>query len=489
MKRALPLFLIIFAAAVFLRFFNFTNRITVGLDSARDAFVSLYGAQTIQLPITGPFISIAPVTTGPWYWIQLIFARFIMPTPYAPWILLAIYSTFLIIIIYFIGLQVEGKRLGLILAFLATFSANQIGTAVQLTNPSVIGFYTSIYVLLFILLVKGNKKNLKLGLLIGIVLGLTINTHYQAAGLVSLLVFLLFFGKKYLKTLLAAGAGIGLTFLPLLCFELNNHWYNTRHMLQYILVDQYNIWTPMRWLTYISDYWPNFLSYVLGGSITFGRIVLFLLSIGYLFLLWKGKLPKILLLLAFSFLIEVVIIRYYRGERFFGYLQFFHPYLFIFIGYLINKIFSLQGGKIAGIAVLGVYFFFVFPSIRPRLQPEDLTLQTKNLAQKIYQTFGPGPYKLYKCRALVKPDIVALVLQLYMDNRYDSAGKPLIYDWGCSLPSIGESKDTQSVYPRIDNVVDASIASPAAILAKEWVEASPKSMYQSAARWWMDEQP
>src|SRR3989338_6109351 len=101
-KKHFPIFLIV-CIAIALRFYNYPNRITMGADSARDAFVSLEGARLLQFPLTGPFISIAPVTTGPWYWIQLILARLILPTDYAPWFLLSFYSVLMVIVMYFIG--------------------------------------------------------------------------------------------------------------------------------------------------------------------------------------------------------------------------------------------------------------------------------------------------------------------------------------------------------------------------------------------------
>lgn len=100
----------ILAVAAFFRFYNFPNRISFGFDSARDAFVSLEGAKMPQFPLTGPFISIAPVTTGPWYWIQLILARLIIPSNYAPWLLTAIYSLLMVFVMYLIGKKLEGKR-------------------------------------------------------------------------------------------------------------------------------------------------------------------------------------------------------------------------------------------------------------------------------------------------------------------------------------------------------------------------------------------
>lgn len=115
------LLIIILALAAYLRFNNFSNRIQMGFDSARDAFVSLEGAKMFQFPLTGPFI--------PWYWIQLILARFVIPSAFAPWLLIAIYSLLMVVVMYFIGKRLAGKRMGLIVAFLTALSVNQIDNA------------------------------------------------------------------------------------------------------------------------------------------------------------------------------------------------------------------------------------------------------------------------------------------------------------------------------------------------------------------------
>jgi len=492
----IPLLTIVFLAVV-LRFYNFTERITMGPDSARDAFVSLEGARLLQLPMTGPFISIAPVTTGPWYWFQLIFARIILPTNLAPWILLGIYSVLTVYVLYLIGLTLEGKRLGLILAFVAAIAVNQIQVATALTNPSVIGFYSSLVFLLFILLIK-KGPNPRLGFILGIIYGITLNTHYQTSGLLSLPFSLIIFGRKYLKTLINVFLGIALTFLPLLYFELNNHWFNTRHMLRYILVDQYNIWTPMRWLTFVTDYWPKFISFVLGGDKIFGFVIMAAITLVFFEQIIRRKLPGIYYFFIVSFIIQVVIIRYYRGEKFYGYLQFFHPFLFLFTGYVINRVYKLKFGRILGSVVLLLFFVSVFPSTLKSTGPEDFTREVQRLTKNTYQTFGPGPFKIYKCKYASKWDITGLVLQLDIDKKYDSAGKPLIYSWGCIFPDIRrdgtkifdrEKDQPEKFFPKMENLYDVSIASPSALLSLGWVEASPAAMYQSAARWWMDEQP
>lgn len=492
----LPLVLIL-CIGTFLRFTNFPNRISMGPDSARDAMVSLEGARTLQFPISGPFTSIAPVTTGPWYWYQLILARILFPTNYAPWLLLGIYSVFTIVIMYFIGLLLDGRRFGLILAVLTTFARNQILVATELVNPSVIGFYTSVVLLIFILLMKHGPRQ-RLGLLLGLVYGISLNTHYQTAGLMSLLVTLVVLGKRYVATFIRSLIGILITSVPLLLFEFTNHWYNVRHFLRYILVDQYTIWTPMRWLTFIIDYWPRFIASVLGGEKLFGMILMAAIAYLMILMMLRRRLPRIYLLLLLNFSLQVVIIRYYRGERYFGYLQFFHPFLIIFTGYVLHYLYRLRWGKLIGSAALVLYLVSVIPSLLPLLGSTTFTEEVHRLSTGVYEAFGLGPFKLYQCQGASKWEITGLSLQLAMDRRYSSSGKPLIYRWGCNFPDIrhdgtriyeGNLNDPERIFPKMDNLYDVSIASPAAMAAFGWVEVSPATMYQSAARWWMDEQP
>lgn len=494
-------FLVLFpvlALATFFRFFNFTTRISMGPDSARDAFVALMGAKYLQLPTTGPFISIAPVTTGPWYWIQLIIGRLILPTNYAPWIVIGVYSLSLVIVMYIIGKVLAGRRLGVILAIIAALSANQIDNAVQLTNPAVIGFFAGTIVLLFLIALK-NSRNMKLAFAMGVVLGLCVNTHYQSFGLLSLPLLLLFYGRKYVEFLKRLSLGFILTFLPLLWFELNNHWFDTRHMLQYLLVDQYKIWTPMSWTIYVKEYWPTFFAFVTGMRKEAAMVMILFIGVVFLYGFIRKKIATPYIFLIISFVIQVVIIRYYRGERYFGYLQFFHPYLFIFTGFVVDKLFTLKYGRILGSLAILIYISLVFPTSISKIKADQLTVDTKFTAENMQKIFGTGPYKIYKCQDLLQQNIQALVLQLEMTGKYSKAGKPIIYDWGCTLPRVRLDgtvitdeeldKNADTIYPKLGRLRDISAASPSALFSFGWNEASPESMYQSAARWWMDEQP
>ncbi len=499
-KIFLILLFIIFAVGLFVRFYNYPQRISIDADSSRDASVAWSGAKNLQLPLTGPFISIAPVTTGPWYWWQLIMATIIIPSKFAPWLYLGILSSVLILIAYKIGSQLEGKVFGLILSLIVALAPQQILTAHWLTNPSIVGFFSSLVVLFFLMIARG-KRYLFLGVLFGLFLGMAVNVHYQSAGLVTLLLFLLVLSRKNNRIFLVALLTFSLTFIPLLFFELNNHWYNTRNLLEYLRVGQYRIWTSMRWLTYLSDFWPNFWTFAIGGSRWTSSFFIIATAVlmGWRFL--KKTLSKELLLLGISFLIQVTMIRYYRGEKFFGYLQFFHPFIFIFTGYVLYSFFHLKPKPLIGVLAIFIYSFFVFPSVRETISQKAglIPESTKRINYILQQTKGEK-YTLYRCGGFDPNHGRALYLLSNIENRLEENSKNKIgyYHGNCYFPETvetqrakiaGEAVKYEDFFPTSGDLINLSQASQAAILQAKWVPLNADEEYKSAARWWFLEQP
>lgn len=499
-KLILTFLLIIFIVGLFVRFYNYPQRISVDADSSRDASVAWSGARNLQLPLTGPFISIAPVTTGPWYWWQLIMATIIIPSKLAPWLYLGILSSGLILIAYKIGVLLESKLFGLILSLIVALAPQQITTAQWLTNPSTVGFFSSLVVLFFLKVAKG-KRNLFHGVLFGLFLGIAVNIHYQSAGLITLLFFLLVLSRKNSRVFLAALLVFLLTFIPLLFFELNNHWYDTRNFLEYLRVGQYRIWTSMRWLTYFEDFWPNFWTFAIGGSrwTSLFFIMATVVLMGWRFL--KKTLSKELLLLGISFFIQVIMIRYYRGEKFFGYLQFFHPFVFIFTGYVLYSFFRLKPKPLIGILVIFIYLFLVFPSVRETIfQKAGLIPESKERINYILKQTKGEKYTLYRCVGYDPNHGRALLLLSNIENRLNENSKYKIgYNFGdCALPETaetelakikGETVKYEELFPGSGDLINLSQASEAAILKAHWIPLNADEEYKSAARWWFKEQP
>ncbi len=499
----LVFFLIILTVGLFVRFYRFPERISLDSDSGRDAFVAWSGAKSLQLPLTGPFTSIAPMVTGPWFWWQLIVATIVLPSKLAPWLYIGILSTFLILVVYKIGCLLEGRTLGLLMSLVAALSPIQITYAHWLTNHSLIGFFSSLTILFFLKNIK-EKPKISLSILFGLFLGMTVNMHFQTAGLIILLPLLFLSDRKNSKIILISSLIFLTTFIPLLFFELNNHWFDTRHLLDYLLVGQYQIWTSMRWLTYIFNFWPDFWSSVIGGnyfsSLFFIAATAALMGWGLL----KKTLSKEMLLLGLSFLVQVFIIRYFRGEKFFSYLNFFHPYLFIFTATILSLFFKLRPKIIFGGLAIIIYLWLVLPSVGGNFFQEfevNIRNDTRKRIGSIVNWTKGEKYSLYRCQGYDPILGKALYGFSYLEDRVDDSSKHKIgyFNGQCSLPETFETEISKLAGLRVDyekhfpsiisDMYDLSEASTAAILNAHWIPLTAEEEYQEAARWWLTEQP
>src|SRR3989338_11325507 len=103
MNRNKILLLLILLIALFFRFYNSQNRYGIGYDGSRDALVAFESKRQLQLPLTGSFSSIGPITFGPWYYYYITFASLIIPSIWASWLSMGLASAAMIIVMYKIG--------------------------------------------------------------------------------------------------------------------------------------------------------------------------------------------------------------------------------------------------------------------------------------------------------------------------------------------------------------------------------------------------
>jgi len=263
-KNYHALFLIILLAiGCIFAFYKFPYRYNLDDEVIRDVVVGIYGAKELQFPMIGSFSSTGPYTFGPWYFYQLIAFSFITKSFYAPWIYLGVAYLASILALFKIGQLIEDRDFGLILAALGTFSPALIIGSTHLTNPNLITVFALLSVLLFIKIIK-KDVSYWWSFLFGLILGISINIHYQALSLLILPVLMLINKKKKIKYSLYFTFGIFLTFIPLLIFDANNHWFNLKNFTYYILHGKNLIYVPNRWLFYIRDFWPSYWGDVIG---------------------------------------------------------------------------------------------------------------------------------------------------------------------------------------------------------------------------------
>src|SRR6185369_10102861 len=468
----------------FFRFYNTPARYSLGDDSTRDGLVAMVGAQQLQFPLTGPFSSLGPFTFGPWYYYQLIIFSF-LPLAYAPWIYLGISSLLFIVVMYKIGEELEGKYFGLITALLAALSPASIQDATGLSNPNLVPIFAALSTLLFIKLIK-KDRSYWMSFLFGICLGIGMNNHYQMSGLLILVIILLIYKRRKFLYFLTALLCIFVTFVPLLFFDMNNHWYTVRNMFFYYTEGKKAIYVPNRWLFYVRDFWPSFWAYVFGlpyaaGVITFA---LALLNLGWLWI--KKRLDVQTFLLTVAFLCNFILLRYYWGERGFGYHQFLYPILFIFFTYLIWSITKIKFGVFISIGVLLVLFVYMLPVSVDKLKTEAFEAEMQRQKMLITEKYPDQKLILYNCKDTNKVRAKAITLMLAYEKKIDTSGKKIgLIGGDCLFPK----KKTGNVYPNDGFTVDFSSASEENILKTGWIPITPERVSKSVTRWWFTEQP
>ena len=476
----------------FLRFYNYPYRYSLGEETIRDAVIGIEGARQLQFPLTGSFSSLGPFTFGPWYAYQLIIFYMIVPFVYSPWIYLSIISVVYIFIMYKIGRTLGGENFGLILSFLAAISPAQIISATHLTSHNNTNLFAALSIWIFLIIMSKNKSKWW-SLLLGFVIGVGMNLHFQMGGLLILPLILLIYKKRLLNFAYSV-LGVVISFLPMLVFEMNNHWFNTRNIFFYLTEGKNAIYVPNRWLFYVRDFWPSFWSDALGVPVWFGYVIIILFITSLIWLGWKKKLSRNLILLILAFSLNFILLRYYWGERFFGYLNFLRPFVFIFTTLAIV---NLRYKKVyVGLILLLLIVFFSYPRIFSELKPDPFSKTVINGVRELEQKYPNKNFTLYTCSikyaGSYNASAFSILFFLELKNKLSDDGIKIAVENDCEYP-LNERAGKEK-YPILSNIgsiaiVDFSTASNSAILEAGWKPLTFSKMYDQYARWWFDLQP
>lgn len=499
-KYSILLF-IVFCLAAFLRFYNVPGRYTFDYDATADAIVAYKAAHELQLPLTGNFSSAGAFTFGPWYYYHLIFFYSLSSLPYSVWLLNGILSLATVVVMYFIGKTLGGRSLGVILAALTAISPAQIGIATSSSNPNLVVFYTALALYLFITLIKHNVSAWY-SFFLGVAIGIAINAHYQALPLLFFSLMLLFFTKNNkLRAFLVSTGGVAVTFLPLLFFNLTNHWHTVRNFFYYSLYGKNLIYVPNSWKIYVFDFWPKTIMEFFG--IPYGMVIILVLLLGVIFayLVYKKKVERVFIIfLAFLFLVFIYM-RYYWGERHFVYLYYLQPLFFIFTGYIIYQITLLKKGIYISLLIILALVFFGLKKDSTLFATQNYPLYEQQ-AKKIMSFYPDKQIKIYLCQG--RDFSRGSALSYFLDRAGQSAKnaevKLALSDSGCHLPknilvkeklATREAELLQKLYPKstVFHGYDFSTATEAALLREGWKPITAQDVYESEVRWYFEEQP
>jgi hypothetical protein len=469
------LLLVVILIAVFFRFYNTPARYGFDIDPTRDALVVDYGAKNLQFPLVGPHSGIGPFTFGPWYYYQLILFKIILPVAYSPWIYIGILSAISVFVMYGIGVLLGGKKMGLLLAILTALTPAETGQIRALSNPTLIPLYATLTIWIFIKFTKENP-GLWLALMWGLIMGIGINNHYQMLGLLPLPIILFIYRKekRWLRILSFIG-GVFIAFIPLFIYDFLHGGATVKGFIYYFTQGSNSIYVPNRWLSYVGNFWPTFLSYVLGSPSNLGIFIGLFMGVIILYLFLKTKISIVYIFLAITFIINFLMLRYFPGRLEYYYLLYLHPFLLIFFGLVILWMFNFKLGKYIGLFILvSVLIGMIFQSV-DRLGSSGDQLQFKKDAQAIINNFPNKKFVLYECSSSQKNRIRGVVFFLNMRGKISEKGIKIAYsNEKCSFPS-GKSLPTQ--LPGNINIFNISYA-PDGLLSKHgWEKVTPKTVF------------
>lgn len=474
-------------AAAILRFYNFPYRYNLGIETVRDAVIGVVGARQLQAPLIGSFSSLGPFTFGPWYAYQLIIFTIIFPYSYSPWIYLSIIAVIYVLLMYKIGEALGGKTFGLVLCILATFSPAAVISATHLTSHNNTNLFAALSILIFLKLLR-NKVSYWWGFALGLAIGIGMNLHFQMSGLLILPLILIFYNRKKYFYFVSAAVGVFVAFIPLLFFELSNHWFNTRNLIYYIMYGKNAVYVPNRWPFYLRDFWPAFWADSLGTPVWVAGLIICLFLAVLIWSYYKKKITLPMSLIIVAFVFNFILLRYYWGPRFFGYLNFLRPFVFIFTTFTILSLKKIKFGKYLILIPLAALIILAMPRNFSEMQTDQFTIAMYKGVGDIEKAYPTKKFVLYTCSKTVQAaneqTSYSLLFLLDLEHKLDKNGLKVGLKNDCEFP-----KGTK--YPLLSSlgVYDFSKASEKELSDAGWNSITFDKIYEAHARWWFKQEP
>lgn len=436
------LLLLVILAAVFFRFYNTPARYGFDYDPVRDALIVDYAAKTFQLPLVGAPSGIGPFTFGPWYYYQLVLFKIIFPVAYSPWIYVGTLSVLTVFIMYKIGALLNGKNLGLILALLTALSPAETGQIRALSNPTIVPFYTTLTIWIFLKFMKKDSPSWMV-VLWGLVLGIGMNNHYQVLGLIPLpIIYFIYKREKRWTKVLSFIIGLFISFLPLLVFNFFHKWSTVTGLIYYVTKGSAGVYIPNRWLSYVVDFWPTFLAYVLGLPQNQGLYIGLLMGSVILYLFLKRKISTSYIFLLITFILNFFVLRFFPGQRECYYLLYLHPFIFMFFGLVVWYVLR-QKKRIIRVLILALALIVLAGMTQNsinRLATAKDQQEFKKEASIIMDNYPNKKFALYECADSQKNKIRGIAFFLNNEDKLSENGVKIVFPTKkCTLSEKNES--------------------------------------------------
>lgn len=480
--------LLILSFSAFLRFYDYQNRWALAHDQAWFAVIARYAIETFQLPLLGPFASGGPYQTGgEWFWIVMFGTVFAKTQVIAPWIFMTLLSIFQVLLMYWVGKELYGRKFGLLVSLLTAVSTSQTLQATNLTNQMPTGLFAT-------LLIWSIARYLSLGrsryiFLAGLSVGFASSIHLEGVLLLPVIFIFILIGKvKNGKQLLFLFLGMIIPWLPVLYADSNNHFNNTKNMLSYFDNEQSKVSYEVlgrRWLTFAGSYVPDAWARVIGGRSFLGYIEIFFIVCLSIYSFLKKEISKIWYIIGISTFLIFVILRYVRTPLYENYITFLHPFIIFLTAFMLYKLIKIN--KIIGIVFLFIIIFLsVLQTAEDIGQSTNLTSpEVRKIANILQEKYPADKFMIYDYNSLSGHLTLPLVLYLYADGKLSEQGRKI----GLGVrdkKSAEVFSNFSSIFTEESNltIYDLDASSSASLAKAGWAIKSPKFIYDSVQNWY-----
>lgn len=486
-KKEFVTLLLITFASIFLRFVNYGNRWGLAYDQARDVIVSHQILVEMEIPVSGPFSASGPFVFGPfWYWFHSLLTLINPSSVMWLWIIQTSISSFMPVVMFFIGRKILNNKFGLLLAFLTAISTAQIAQATNLTYSTFVGFI-SVFVLLTLTLFLSTKKTIYV-FLMSFLMGLAINIHFQAVGYFLFLPIILILNIKSFKNIAFIILGFSIPFIPLIIFDFISNHYQSSNILKYLLDGGSTLALPKRWLTYISVYWPNVYSHIIGGYWPIGILMATVSSIVLVFSIWKRKIEKTIIIVLIFFLLNFVVLRYFKGNIYDSFLVFLHPYILLITAWVVYKVVIWK--KTIGFILLSIIIISTFAkNYEEIVNATNYTSKNSIAIMNNLENEFPGErFAAYDYQYKNSSRSVPVVMYLFKNNLISDEGRKI----GFVTATISAELEIHNAPLVLGNlneiiVLDLSKYSKKELEGRSWVFINPSGIYESVIHWYEKE--
>jgi len=453
--------------AVYLRFFNYIDRLSIIGDNARDAQIAVYASDNLIFPQIGPFAQ-APFFFGPWWYWFLELTYFLPTGILSPWFAMSFLSLVFLGLIYILANKIGDKWFALTALLIATFSPSAISNYLSIWNPTIIPILVTISLILFTKIMKDKSGNVVIFSL-SFVTALATTIHFQTFMLTPIILIAIINTNNKLRAVVFAILGFVIPFLPFLIFDISHHWFWIRSFLIYTLIDQHSIYVPNRWITYLSEYWPGTWANVIGSDINFARVYIAAVLLMLIFKIKEIKKNKALLNLCCLFLLEIILFRYYGGYRQIYYGYFSYPFIIILTAWFVNE--ASKHSKLIATFILLIILILSYNVTTESFFSNKMSVSSiNNLKKQIYTAYPNDKFNIYGCSTNIGSLSQPLALLMYHDQRNSLGGTKI---------GVCEQED-QSKWISLKDTEANSDA---------WYSKSTEIVYKDNLEWWKKDPP